>query len=153
MYKQKLIDLLKSDEQVKEQMEKLEFWCKVNYLLSDWSTDIWIYCFQLWLKMFLTDSWLEVENSNILEIIWLPLQERFIRIFCKKNNIRFSIHTSYYWLDDVLNFSAVYIEWNEYCQIDNTKDFNNQTDEVYQKIYEVLYNLKRKLVVGVLIEN
>ena len=152
-YKEKLIKLLKTVPEVKEQMEKLKFWCKVNYLLSDWSTDIWIYCFQLWLKMFLTDSWLEVENSNILEIIWLPLQERFIRIFCKKNNIRFSIHTSYYWLDDVLNFSAVYIEWNEYCQIDNTKDFNNQTDEVYQKIYEVLYNLKRKLVVGVLIEN
>jgi len=143
MYKQKLIDLLKSDEQIKEAMESLEFWCEIKYVLSDWSTDIWIYCFQLWLKMFLTDSWLEVENSNILEIIWLPLEERFIRIFCEKNNIRFSIHTNYYWLDDILNFSAVYIGWNEYCQIDNTKDLNNQSEEVYQKIYEALLELKK----------
>lgn len=142
-YKQKLRELLKTVPEVKEQMEKLDFWCKVNYLLSDWSTDIWIYCFQLWLKMFLTDSWLEVENSNILEIIWLPLQERFIRMFCEKNNIRFSIHTNYHWPDDILNFSVVYIEWNEYCQIDNTKDFDNQSEEVYQKIYEVIYNLKK----------
>lgn len=29
MYKQKLIDLLKSDKEIKMKMEKLEFWCKV----------------------------------------------------------------------------------------------------------------------------
>lgn len=138
-YKQKLRELLKTVPEVKEQMEKLDFWCKVNYLLSDWSTDIWIYCFQLWLKMFLTDSWLEVENSNILEIIWLPLQERFIRIYCQSIVFQWDfiflpkkeqLFTSNSWLEIV-------------TKLDNTKDFDNQSEEVYQKIYEVLYDLKK----------
>lgn len=143
-YKEKLIELLKTIPEVKEQMESLEFGCK--YIMKNCHPEIfWETSEQIFIHHIMWE-WL-------VEIIWLPLQERFIRMFCEKNNIRFSIHTNYYWLDDVLNFSAVYIEWNEYCQIDNTKDFDNQSEDIYQKIYEVLYNLKRKLVIGVLIEN
>lgn len=132
--KEKLRELLKTVPEVKEWMESLEFWCEIKYVLSDWSTDVWRYCFQLWLKVFLTDSGLEVENSNILEKIWLPLQERFIRMFCEKRRVPFFIIRS-----GEISFNR---NESSYIKIDNTKDFDNQSEEVYQKIYEVLYNLK-----------
>ena len=123
-------------------MESLEFWCEIKYKLSDWSTDVWKYCFQIWNNVFLTDSWLEVENSNILEIIWLPLQERFIRIFCEVKNIRLNIQAN--WVIKIISWWGWwrYETYQIIANIDNTKDFDNQSEEVYQKIYDVLYNLK-----------
>lgn len=97
MYKQKLIDLLKSNEQTKQAMY---------------------------------DSFYQCDYS---------LQERFIRMFCEKNNIRCSFKSMYYESDT--SYTIIYLWWNEIVKIDNTKDFDNQNEEVYQKIYEALISL------------
>lgn len=142
MYKQKLIDLLKSDEQVKEAMEKLEFGCKWINIYN--SKNIETICSNiLWwnfYSLYKEEFWVKIHYphiSQIKEIIWLPLQERFIRMYCenKKINIAFS------------NTELWHLNWDVIlpiiCKLDNTKDFDNQSEEVYQKIYEALLKLNK----------
>lgn len=141
-YKQKLIDLLKSDAKVKEAMEKLEFGCRVK---NDWEVyvlDNYTYIVTSW---YITEPWYNIFIYSIsiwkicdlteAEIIWLPLSERFIRMYCENKWIYICITTSWFicWVD---------ID-KPYCKLDNTKDFDNQDDLVYQKIYEALLELKK----------
>lgn len=49
--------------------KEVEFWCLLQ-IVNDYWIDIQQYCYELWLKNFLTTSWLELENSNIYKIIW-----------------------------------------------------------------------------------
>ena len=129
MYKEKLIDLLMSDKEVKEEMEKLEFGCK--YIAKNYHPEIfWEYSERIYTW---TTHW-----DWIKEIIWLPLQERFIRIYCEKtNNPLIFTHNSIWTVD----FKDECL--NRITELDNTKDFSEQSEEVYQKIYEALYNLNK----------
>lgn len=135
MYKQKLIDLLKSDEQVKEAMEKLVFWCKIKNF--EWEDTVLKYL--NWITY-----WINREYYNLLwvEIIWLPLQERFIRMYWNNNCKNWNILTfNNNWYIEIFND-----EWEfswEYIKLDNTKDFDNQDDIVYKKIYEALLELNK----------
>ena len=137
MYKQKLIDLLKSDKQTKEAMEKLEFWCILKFWIETCSI---ISKFNSYNVLFHTD-WLiwfiEEEDFKKYEIIWLPLQERFIRMYCEFQwkDFNFSTH---WW-------NTLMLLWDKDIPpfLDNTKDFDNQDDIVYQRIYEALYNLNK----------
>lgn len=135
MYKQKLIDLLKSDEQVKQRIDNLEFWCKIKY-----DTDEYIFlCYTNYkldtLRLLNDDLWIEeIEEKYAFEIIWLPLQERFLRMYCE-NNIDIVLKIEWDW--------RIYF-WDEFLiELDNTKNFDNQSEEVYQKIYETLLELKK----------
>ena len=92
MYKQKLIDLLKSDEQTKQAMEKLEFgnyviihWTHCKVIEFNWSNlKIWNWKRYLNYK-YPEHIWWNSQDKSNLEIIWLPLQERFIRMYCENN--------------------------------------------------------------------
>lgn len=175
-YKDKLIDLLKSDEKVKEVMEKLEFGCKILYWDKNFPRELiidryhsYIECWcRKWKCALSAMTWWRCETKwcinhwtswsssipkiceecsrkknkcqfcwNYLEVISLPLQERFIRMYCenKKINIAFS------------NTELWHLNWDVIlpiiCKLDNTKDFDNQSEEVYQKIYEALNTLTK----------
>ena len=141
MYKEKLIDLLKSDEQVKEAMEKLEFWCKIYF--NDIVPHNRIITYNEANKKFSLD-WLIPKilfdyeiNPRVCKIIWLPLSERFIRMYCLNNKIELSIYWTWY--------TTFKKRWKPISTIiiDNTKDFDQQDDEVYQKIYEALLELNK----------
>lgn len=131
MYKEKLIELLKTCDEVKEAMEKLEFWCK--YIAKNYHPEIfWEYSERIYTW---TTHW-----DWIKEIIWLPLQERFIRMYCKNKWLFISFDNKNIYLQ-----FRILLENNENwiytIDFNNTKGFDNQPDEIYQKIYEALYNL------------
>lgn len=151
MYKQKLIALLKSVQPVKEAMEKLEFGCIIkNTINNKLLRFVWYekylddktYCFHfsnLDIEKESFSSKYETKNKqlkwkkdNFLHIIWLPLQERFIRMYCENKNILIYIRCD--WLLQIRQN----LEYKDICKLDNTKDFDNQDDLVYQKIYEAL---------------
>lgn len=153
MYKQKLIDLLKSDEQTKEAMEKLEFGCVMK-------TKTWIirkfieferYNFKFYINKFywIDKDWeIKLVNKSQYTIIWLPLSERFIRMYClsKWYNCNFQnnnlIVIEKVWIDDIdieNNKQLLY----KLISYELLKDFDNQDDLVYQKIYETLLELNK----------
>ena len=132
-YKNKLIDLLKSDDETKTAMEKLEFGIKLEYenfkctFLN--KTDFWDYRVikSKWLISF--DS--IIKKDDDFKIIWLPLQERFIRMYCENKKEIISMYKNE--LQFYRNFKSI--------TLDNNLDFDQQDDEVYKKIYEALNNL------------
>lgn len=143
MYKQKLIDLLKSDEQTKTAMEKLEFWCKLipinipswkndNFRIIHYRWDCYGIVYKRYFEWWYCEDFID---SNIKEIIWLPLQERFLRMYCDNKNILIYIRCD--WLLQIRQNW----EYKDICKLDNTKDFDNQSEELYQKIYETLLQL------------
>lgn len=137
MYKEKLIDLLKSDKKVKEAMEKFEFGTKIilkNYIWEKTINQLvdWIIYFRV--------CWMinkDISINDIEKIIWLPLQERFIRMYCEDKWIYISIETNIFYFLDVCDWEIKAIK------MDNSKDFNNQSEEFYKDIYEKLYNLNK----------
>ena len=121
-YKDKLVDLLKIDELVKSEIWKLEFWTKI--ILKDYFDKKTInqlidyYCNEF--KVCGLDK--IFTQKDIEKIIWLPLQERFIRTYWKRNNPK----------------NSKYIDVSEIVDLDDTKDFDNQEDKVYEEIYNAL---------------
>ena len=65
------------------------------------------------------------------------IEERHIRMFCEINKIWCKIHYDRY------SFSSQWLK--HWTNIDNTKSFNNQEDEVYKTIFILLHRfLKTK---------
>lgn len=147
MYKEKLIELLKTCDEVKEAMDKLEFWCKVIPInIPYWKNDNFRIihcrwdCYRIVYRRYF--EWWHCEDfidSNIKEIIWLPLQERFIKMYCENTKkIRIDFFQEYVLVSNVFTK-----EKSQLIELDNTKDFDNQDDIVYQKLYEAIYNLNK----------
>lgn len=162
-YKQKLIDLLKSDDEVKSAIEKLEFGTDLFY--KNWEE--WITTHETFIWMSHPYNWtspqpiiknhhnyciikdIDIEDIKRLYILTKPLQERFIRMYClskwyncsfQNNNL---IAIEKVWIDDIdieNNKQLLY----KLISYELLKDFNSQSEEVYQKIYEVLNNLITK---------
>lgn len=134
MYKQKLIDLLKSDKEIKMKMEKLEFWCKVYNEQTD---TFWLVTWADWMDF----NWTEDNYEHCIShysIIWLPLQERFITMYLNNKLSDFNnYNVDYKWIFLYIDDESIYIE------IDKRYDYNNQNNETYKKIYESLYNLNK----------
>lgn len=130
-YKEKLIKLLKIDEEVKDTMEKLEFGCIITRCWSNHKMISWNEFFDKNNRIFYN-----IEDNNFrddkIQIIWLPLQDRFIRMYCENKKIYFIQTTWHIWL------------WEKYqisIKIDNKKDFDQQDDEVYKQIFNFLKDL------------
>lgn len=120
--KEKLIEIVKADGVVKKDMEELKFGCYIKH--NSW------HIFQVW------DSVDEKQRIRkdiamwLAKIIW-TLQERHLRMYCKNKKISLDIIES--WYIDVNNKLNV-------VQLDNTKDFDNQSEEVYWQIVKFLEN-------------
>lgn len=132
MYKQKLIDLLKYDAKTKEAIEELELGCKLRL---KWDHNSLYVITERWQNYIYINHYSEPHKNerreliDVWEIIWLPLQERFIRMYCKWKYICF------HW-EKELNI------WIYQIQLDNTKDFDNQTEETYMDIFNALIDIK-----------
>lgn len=131
-YKEKLRELLKTDDQVKEQMENLEFWCsfktqKCSEIIIHYIIDNNIYW--VWYK--------KPFSKNEIEIIWLPLQERFITMYL--DNILWdfdSYNVDYKWIFLHIDDESIYIEVNK------NFDYDNQSEETYIAILNALIDIK-----------
>lgn len=73
-------------------------------------------------------DWEWFKKEDIKEIIWNPLEERHLRMYTRTN-----ILISFEFISDNNR--------NIICFIDNTKSFDNQSEEVYEKIYNYLNNI------------
>lgn len=133
-YKDKLITLLKSDDEIKNEIEKLELGTRLKYeddiciLLN--KTDFWDY--RVTKKIGFVSFDTIIKKDDNFKIIWLPLQERFIRMYCR-NKFSNLITNSWWEIANPYNFTII--------ETDNLKDFDSQSEEVYQKIYETLFSL------------
>lgn len=136
----KLYELLKTDEQCKLLIEELKEWCILNKkniiykIVIKTKNKCWINRIDL-LNPDISFK-LNNEIRDIFEIIWLPLSEHFIRLYCKNKNIDCNFNRK-----DLYLCSTEFV-WKEFwIRLDNTKDFNSQSDECYNSIYEALINL------------
>ena len=120
-------------------MEKLEFGCKVKTDIKNYkNTTVLFHWFQTtdytW-RMFeyiLCINWNKTKKISKWKVIWLPLQERFIRMYCKNK-----------WLLTMYKNELQFNYANISIGLDDTKDFDNQSEKVYQKIYEALLELNK----------
>ena len=154
MYKEKLIDLLKSDDEIKKEMFKNILWytfkiiscytddknpCYDIYTIISDDKCICSNCYRddfEWEIFRISHSWRDRDDYIYFIEDWckynlLPLKERFIRMYCN-NNINEVLEIQWDW--------RIYLD-EFVVELDDTKDFDNQDDEVYKKIYEALYYL------------
>ena len=136
--KDKLIELLKKDSEVKNAIEQLEFGCRI---LNNHNWDI-VLLVKKEIDFIMVFNWEWnwcLLNKNF-KIIWLPLQERFIRMYWNSNCTFWSVLSfESNWLIRIFND-----EWEanwDSINLDDTKDFDNQTEETYKQIFEALNNL------------
>lgn len=133
----KLYEILKTDEQCKSIIEKLEFWC---YVKLYWNIEKIVskYNWKYYTIRQSDDTILSnfLENDRTVENIWLPLSEHFIRLYCENNKIIFTFNRNeiMIWTFYPKNKMTIIV-------IDYEKDFNSQSDECYNSIYEALINL------------
>ena len=145
-YKEKLIELLKEVLEIKSDLEELKFWCKCKYKHSpDWWRSKWVYIWEN--SRFSTDLFRYNSNWNVVdisdkkewwkwfEVIWNPLEEHHLRMYCEKKWIE--IFIDFEW--KVYSFKKELLEpYTLLFKLDNTKSFDNQSEEVYEKIFNYL---------------
>ena len=136
-YKEKLINLLKTIPSVKEDLEELRFWCVLESKIS-WK--IITYCWETdeYKDKYIMALWkYNIVSKKLLsryKIIWNPLEERHLRMYCDKKWISLIINrfSQLSYLDNSDNL------YKKICTLDNTESFDQQTEEVYEKIVEFL---------------
>ena len=135
MYKQKLIELLKKVPEIKEDLEKDKFLnteYKVIQRFESW--EFWTY--EIWEELY---YWtLQFENvkynhENCLLKIWNELEERHLRIYCNSYKPKLNMLIDNLWK---LWFWACVI-----CILDNSKSFDNQSEDFYEKLYNYLIKI------------
>ena len=133
-YKEKLINLLKTVPSVKEDLEELKFWTYIRK--QNWNTAR--------ISQTYLEDWYVVDNLSYCitlkdyNIIWNPLDYHHLMQYCENKKIEIHIISrtlwlfmlDKYWIAD--EFNAVILE------LDNTKSFNQQTEEVYENIVNFL---------------
>lgn len=128
----KLYELLKTDEQVKKLI-----WWKEYYRVENQSK--W-YCFEWTLEECkeyeskLKPRWFFISKKYTKKL--LPLSEHFIRLYCenKKITCTFNRNEIMIWTFYPKNTMTIIVT-------DYEKDFNSQSDEVYNSICEALNTL------------
>ena len=137
-YKEKLINLLCTVDEIKEEYTKLKFWSivKLTFVWSDdseywfWSTTL---IYQEKNRKQIND---EIKNpsANLINIkISNPLEERHLRIFAESKWYAFAIWSTWKLIWN-RNEEWSYVE----IQLDNTKSFDNQSEKVWEKILNYL---------------
>ena len=144
--KQKLIDLLKTVPEIKKDLEELKFGCRVRQVYNEKrsykNTYIHLkedtYCqedeYDQW------DFYDKFEDRDLRDedIIWHPIEERHLRMYCESKYILLLIAWNWSFC------RADHEGWYEnlWFKLDNTKSFNDQTEEVYTDIVEFLESNK-----------
>jgi len=145
MYKGKLTEILKEVSENKKDLEELRFGCEIICdewfawtIIREWTEDwedLWVsHCWYL-----IDFNWYsalqEYDTDDIkdLKIIWNPIQERNLRMYCESKKKYFTISTAWY---------IVFENTEKWIRLDNNKDFSNQSEEVYKSIVEFLESNK-----------
>jgi len=137
MFKNKLTELLKTVPEIKSDLEELRFGCKFinKYKLDE--IDIIISEIRWW--NFHSIIWWNQTHfphiSQIDKVIWNPLEERHLRMYCESIFRLLIVSENLIYLR--------YMDGDGYrtyavCELDNTKSFDNQSEEVYEKIFNYL---------------
>ena len=135
--KQKLIELLKTVPEIKKDIEELKWCCEVEYVWAFKQYWSWIYYLVeivwCWAELYRPWEMSFTVPEEDFEVIWNPLEERHLRVYCTYLN-----KWTYIWIDS--NWVYTLEAWFDkfIVELDNTKSFNDQTDEVYGKIVEFL---------------
>ena len=79
------------------------------------------------------------------KIIWNPIQERHLRMYCdRQDNMYFIVTPDWAFqkaiYQNYLMKNNPFKEWKTICDLDNTKDFQDQSDEVIESIVKFLEN-------------
>jgi len=144
-YKEKLIELLKTVPEIKEDLEELKFWTRIeinwwkmffkSIIIDAEHIDYWIIKYITRHPLYYFLSWKDKEfkiNKWELKIIWNPLEERHLRMYCEKNTTWIIIRSEW----DIVNIlQELFI-----TKLDNTKSFDNQEDKVYESLFNYLNN-------------
>ena len=126
MYKEKLRELLKTVPDIKNDLENIKFWTEVllfwakkRKIIEEYPNVNKIYV----TRYNFTSSFSQEEYK----IIWNPLSEHHLRMYCQDKKIN---------IDIVWNGSVLMWGFELICitELDN-KDFDNQSEEVYEKIF------------------
>ncbi len=144
----KFRELLKTCPETKKDMEELRFWSELklkwNSILSiqylyEYKNHFWVY---LWVWKTRTRIW-----KKYVDIIW-TLEERHLRMFNYNNwdKVDFFIYIDNSWM----LVASDYTSWETFdiCELDNTKPFNEQSEEFYGKLNKFIekeFNNKKYL--------
>lgn len=132
-YKQQLTELFCTVPEIDKQIKELKIGTKV--ILKDY----------FWEKILLWSSLINImvdEPFNIKidkynwleEIIWNPIEYHHLMMYCRNNNILYSFNNKQ-WFDIIeLKNENDLID----IPLDNTKLFNEQSEEVYENIFNFL---------------
>jgi len=152
-YKEKLIELLKEVPAIKADLEELRKWCRVYIIvdnMNDWNDNLDYYKWIMltpkvvfWtmlnnkdyenLEDFLNEDldYIELLSENKFEIIWNPLDYNHLMMYCEEKGIKLQIQAN--WVIQVINDNETY---QIICNIDNTKSFDLQSEETFEKLYK-----------------
>ncbi len=128
------IEILKTVPEIKESIEELKFGCVIKwdlwYLKYLWEfTDFSDYGNWELLHKFLRESWWTFECNHLpktAEIIW-QISERYLRMFCKENQISFN-----YW-HNCLRLWIVW-SWINTPRYSDSKPYMEQSEEFFKKL-------------------
>ena len=132
-YKQKLTDLFCEVSEIKEQRMELKEWCKIEYsikqsivkttssilFVNPYSENIYVHPWH----NYKTPKLIKREDVN--QIIWNPLGYHHLMMYCAKYRILIQFNIGL----------IVFLENDTMIELDYTKSFSEQNEEVYEWIF------------------
>jgi hypothetical protein len=139
MYKEKLIELLKTVPKIKQDLEELRFWTIIKYNTKFKWKDTRNYFRYKWEWEWDNENYLppyKMINNQAFIIIWNELEERHLRMYCESKNIKYIQYVS--WLIEL----KIRWEIHKSISMDNSKSFSNQSEDFYEKLYNYLITIE-----------
>ena len=146
--------LLCEVEEIKKDLEELRFWTKII------NTHTWTECIFLekvddWALVF-NWIWNRVVLDRNIKIIWNDIEERHIRMYFNnliwKEDIKYIPYKQKWFTiryiiydNEIRKYIEESWEYEKYitiCELNNSKPFHQQDEEVYRQLVEYFLNLK-----------
>ena len=132
MYKEKLRELLCEVPEIKKDLEELRFWSYLYWRDSSWKLN-YDRAIIIWIKKITLEIYIVPILKSRIEKIENPIEERHIRMYCENTKLRFDF------LQEYIQISNVFTkEKSKLIELDKTKDFDNQSETLYNELYEAL---------------
>ena len=142
-YYEQLRELLCEVPEIKKDLEELRFWCEIErywniYTLIEW-------------KHFIDENWKYQKSQNNVNdfsktIIWNPIEERHIRMYCDNKSVEFmSLYNCNFKIREKFFDKLTNDFWYKIAltlKVDNIKSFHLQDEQVYKQLVEYFKSLK-----------
>ena len=137
MYKEKLRELLCEVPEIKKDLEELRFWSYLYWRDSSWKLN-YDRAIIIWIKKITLEIYIVPILKSRIEKIENPIEERHIRMYCENTKLRFDF------LQEYIQISNVFTkEKSKLIELDKTKDFDNQSETLYNELYEALLKFNK----------